>query len=994
MGSKQRFIVSLVLVSALMVGGLAHAGEPDLVGWWRLDDGSGTIARDSSGKGNDGTFVGTPEWVTGVFGGGLEFDGAGTERVALGNLDVEGRGISLMCWAYAPNLDTPGNDPRMISKATGGAADAHWWLLSSSRVGGLKVLRFRLLTTDGQVTTTHVAGPEGEIPLDEWFHAIAMWDGTDMRLFKNGVEVSSMAKGGDAVATDASVGAAFGNQPVGAEDRPWDGILDDVRIYSRALTQEEIDEVLLGAGPGANVELAASPVPADGDSDILRDTTLSWTAGEFANTHDVYLGTSLDDVNSASRDNSLGVLVSEGQAGTGFAPETVLTYGQTYYWRIDEVNAAPDNTIFKGNVWSFTVEPFAYPIESVTATASHAGPDAGPENTVNGSGLNESDQHSIEATDMWLAAPNSGEPVWIQYAFDRVYKLHEMLLWNYNVQFELVLGFGLKDVTIEYSEDGVDWSVLGDAELARGTASADYTANTTVDLQGIAAKFLRLNVNTGWGPMGQFGLSEVRILQIPVAAREPQPDDGAVDVDPETSLSWRIGREAAVHEVHFGTDEAAVVDGTALLDTVVETTVSAGSLDLGTRYYWKVNEVNEAEAVSVWPGPVWTFATQEYFVVDDFESYDDDENAIFDTWLDGFVNETGSTVGYFDAPFAEQTIVHGGGQSMPLEYANDAAPFYSEAERDLGSADWTANGADTLTLHVSGRAPAFFETAEGSILMNGIGNDIWGTADQFRYAYRTLTGDGSMTVRIDAIDGSPHGWVKGGAMIRQSTGVGSVNAFTALTGGSGDGATFQWRSEQDASSSSSRTLTGITPPYYARIVREGNTFTGYLSFDGVNWEQQGDSSVDVAMTDPVLIGLALTSHNVDQATSAEFSEVSFTGNVSASWEMAEIGTTQPDGNILDNLYVAVEDTSGNVAVVNSPDAGATGRSVWNAWAIPFRDLAGVNLSRVAIMYIGVGDRDNPSAGGSGLIFIDNIWVGHPASTGPGDLDPIASWNFD
>ncbi|MHC4520923.1 MAG: DUF1349 domain-containing protein, partial [Planctomycetota bacterium] len=249
------------------------------------------------------------------------------------------------------------------------------------------------------------------------------------------------------------------------------------------------------------------------------------------------------------------------------------------------------------------------------------------------------------------------------------------------------------------------------------------------------------------------------------------------------------------------------------------------------------------------------------------------------------------------------------------EYVNDTAPFYSEAERDLGSVDWTANGADTLTLYVSGRAPAFFETADGSILMNGIGNDIWGTGDQFRFAYRTLTGDGSMTARVDAIDGSPDGWVKGGVMIRQGTGIGAVNAFTAVTGGSGDGATFQWRPEMDTSSSSSRTLTGIAPPYYVRIVRAGNTFTGYLSPDGVNWEQQGDSSVDVAMTDPVLIGLALTSHNVDQATSAEFSEVSFTGTVSATWEMAEIGATQPAGNILDNLYVAVEDTSGNVAVV-------------------------------------------------------------------------------
>jgi concanavalin A-like lectin/glucanase superfamily protein len=570
-----------------------------------------------------------------------------------------------------------------------------------------------------------------------------------------------------------------------------------------------------------------------------------------------------------------------------------------------------------------------------------------------------------------------------------------MLVWNYNVQFELVLGFGVKDVTLEYSEDGVDWSVLGDVELAKATATADYVANTTVDLQGVRAKFLRLNVNSGWGPMGQFGLSEVRISQVPVFAREPQPADGAVGVDPETRLSWRGGREAAAHEVYFSTEEAAVVDGTALVDTVDATTLSPGSLNLGTTYYWKISEVNETEAISVWPGDVWSFATLEYFVVDDFESYDDEENTIFDAWLDGFVNDTGSTVGYFDAPFAEKTIVHGGGQSMPLAYANDVAPFYSEAECDLGSVDWTVNGADTLKLYVSGRAPAFSETADGRILMNGIGADIWGSADQFRYAYKSLTGDGSITARVDALDGSPSSWAKGGVMIRQGTGIGAVNVFMAMTGGDGGGATFQQRMVQDDASVSQHTYADapFAPPYWVRVTREGDTLMGLTSPDGENWTQRGDP-VTLAMNDPVLIGLALTSHNVDQATSAEFSNVSVTGSVSAGWQMEEVGVAQPEGNVLDNLYVAVEDTSGNVVVVDHPDAGAVGRSGWNAWAIPFDDLAGVNLSRVATMYIGVGDRDDPSAGGAGLIFIDDILVGHPRTFGPGDLAPIGSWSFD
>jgi len=186
--------------------------------------------------------------------------------------------------------------------------------------------------------------------------------------------------------------------------------------------------------------------------------------------------------------------------------------------------------------------------------------------------------------------------------------------------------------------------------------------------------------------------------------------------------------------------------------------------------------------------------------------------------------------------------------------------------------------------------------------------------------------------------------------------------------------------ETDGASVSQHTYADgpLAPPYWVRVTREGNTLLGYTSPDGENWTQRGDV-VTLAMADPVLIGLALTSHNVAQATSAEFSNISTTGNVSASWEMADIGATQPIGNDVAPLYVALEDTSGNVAVVTHPDASIVARSGWNEWLIPYSDLAGVNLSRVAIMYIGVGDRDNPSADGTGLIFVDDIGYGHPAS---------------
>ena len=90
---------------------------------------------------------------------------------------------------------------------------------------------------------------------------------------------------------------------------------------------------------------------------------------------------------------------------------------------------------------------------------------------------------------------------------------------------------------------------------------------------------------------------------------------------------------------------------------------------------------------------------------EDAESYTNNEgNRIHEVWIDGWTNNTGSTVGYTQAPFAEQTIIHGGLQSMPLDYNNINSPFYSEAELDFGGAqDWTADGIDTLVLYVQGR---------------------------------------------------------------------------------------------------------------------------------------------------------------------------------------------------------------------------------------------------------------------------------------------------
>ncbi len=291
-----------------------------------------------------------------------------------------------------------------------------------------------------------------------------------------------------------------------------------------------------------------------------------------------------DDVTNATRANSAG---RSGQPGPGGCRRSIrdglLEFGKTYYWRIDEVNAAPDNTVFKGAVWSFTVEPFAYPITSITATASSAARptwDRRTPSTV--PGLNDNDQHSTELKQMWMSA--GVKPNWIQYEFDKVYKLDELWVWNSNQMIEPFIGFGAKTVTIEYSTDGETWTALEDVpEFAKATGTATYTANTTVDFGGVMAKFVKLTINATWGGLPQTGLSEVRFLYIPVQAREPVPADDATDVSLTATLDWRPGREATSHAVYFGTDSNAVAEGTVSAKTVTGHTYTPAGMEYRRR---------------------------------------------------------------------------------------------------------------------------------------------------------------------------------------------------------------------------------------------------------------------------------------------------------------------------------------------------------------------------------------------------------------------------
>ncbi|MDH7598747.1 MAG: discoidin domain-containing protein [Sedimentisphaerales bacterium] len=778
--------------------------------------------------------------------------------------------------------------------------------------------------------------------------------------------------------TDAFVGMAFVCPG---------GTIQSSRTY--------VDEIYWDGDEGlAPSQAAKRPDPSSNATDIRYDTVLSWVAGPDAVAHDVYLGTNLQDVQAASRTDPRGVLVSQGQTATSFNPGP-LAFGQTYYWRVDEIAAPPTSTIYTGSIWSFTVEPYVYPIRPTTATASSSmSPDSDPIKTIDNSGLNQADQHSTSNTDMWLSNPSEPLPAWIQYEFDNTYMFQDLLVWNSNMAIEPTIGLGAKDIEILYSQDGINWSTLGHFQLNQATGSPNYTPNTQINLQGLVAKYIKLTINSNYsGLINQTGLSEVRFFQVPTRAFYPSPANAATNVPLDATVDFRPGRLAQTHTIYLAPDQNAVSNALATSISIQKHSFNLSQFNptYATTYYWRVDEVNQLADPPTWQGNIWSFSTVPYAVVDDFEDYDDICKRIFFYWTDGLGhsgsadcsvppatgNGTGSTVGNIQPPFAERTIVNSGRQSMPFAYDNSSSPFYSETTKLLTPAqDWTKGGVDTLTIYLRGMAPPFLEYAPGAMLLNGTGSDIYGTADQGRFIYKELHGDGSIIARVESL-ANTHAWAKVGVMIRESLNPDASWAYVLYAGQ--NGVRFQARLQTAASATSDTPIAtpdqiAMRVPVWIKLERKSNLFYGYYSTDGTNWTAMAWNPQTIQMPLDVYIGIAITSHVANVVCGAKLTSISTTGNITGSWQSADLGVAQPleAGNSPQQVYLVLKDLSGNTKLVAHPDPTVIATGAWERWDIPLTTFNNLNLKAISALTLGVGNRSNPTPNGKGTIYIDDI----------------------
>ena len=488
----------------------------------------------------------------------------------------------------------------------------------------------------------------------------------------------------------------------------------------------------------------------------------------------------------------------------------------------------------------------------------------------------------------------------------------------------------------------------------------------------------------------------------------PNPSNGKIEVPQDVILSWRAGVYADKHNVYFGTDFADVNQADisdprdVLAGENLEFTAydPPGLLEFGQTYYWRVDEVNAPPDSTIYRGDVWSFTILDFLVVDDFEGYTDFKpNDIFSTWLDGYgTDDNGALVGY-DAPdidagehFIETEIVHSGDQSLPYFYNNDMK--YSQAWRPLESIrDWTSEGVVDLSLWFRGNPPytgSFVEEPAGTYTMTGSGIDIWDNSDQFHFAFKEVTGSAKIIAKVDSLQNTQE-FAKAGVMIRDSLDADSANIAVFIT--PENGVRFQYRNTADGITDR-QFVEGITAPQWVRLERtSGGLVRAYYSADGTTWERF--TLVQVAMTMPIYVGLAVTSHEAALTCEAKFSNVSFPDtNVDMQWTDQDIGMMS---NEAAPMYVALSNSTGEPAVIYHDDPNAAQIDTWTEWVIPLQEFAdkGVDLTDVDRIAIGFGDKDNPQQNsGAGTMYFDDIRLYIPkAAEQPKDV-AVENFSFE
>lgn len=205
-----------------------------LVAWWKLDDGSGNVAADSSGNGNNGTLIGDAGWTAGIVGGAVRLDGDG-DYVDLGKeaaFDIDNQ-ITVAAWIKVGAFDRQYQP--IVTKG-----DTAWRLQRDNDKNALEFACTGLL-----VPGTRWGAIHGNVDVNDgqWHHVAGVYDGSKLHLYVDGsLDVSKEASGTIRITDKPVYIGANAEKP----ERFWNGLIDEVMIYNYGLSADEVAAVHAG----------------------------------------------------------------------------------------------------------------------------------------------------------------------------------------------------------------------------------------------------------------------------------------------------------------------------------------------------------------------------------------------------------------------------------------------------------------------------------------------------------------------------------------------------------------------------------------------------------------------------------------------------------------------------------------------------------------------------------------------------------------------------
>ncbi len=347
MSKKMIYLMAFAFMLVAALTGTANA-DPHLAAWWKLDDeGTGTVI-DSSGNGHDGTIFGDAQFVPGMLGEALEFDGDNDYVNIDGYQGIVGDGTNTPAFsvtAWVRKEGPVGGDGEIVGWGNSGTGNRMEFRFN----GGNN--RVRIESGGGN------AQNDTELTTDMWHHvALTVRENSTyesgVNFYLDGLDDTRPNTDPDPIHPTGNFDVKIGLR-YNEDARLFTGLIDDVRIYDKKLTGTEVQDIMT-LGYRAR---AYSPAPSDTSMHTDDWATLAWTASEAAVSHNLYFGTSFEDVNAGAENAFVGnVTINNQPVGIiGFPAPEGLVPGSTYYWRVDEVNEAHPDSPWEGQVWSFWI---------------------------------------------------------------------------------------------------------------------------------------------------------------------------------------------------------------------------------------------------------------------------------------------------------------------------------------------------------------------------------------------------------------------------------------------------------------------------------------------------------------------------------------------------------------------------------------------------------------------------------------------------------------